>query len=75
MDDDQKKFIPQLAIDTEYLKGFYRMGDGRIFYINLRASLVNDDLSNDPNFGQIHLVGQNLNLLKPTYILYKNMHY
>jgi hypothetical protein len=28
-----KKFIPQLAIDTEYLKGFHRMGEGRIFFI------------------------------------------
>jgi hypothetical protein len=27
MDDGQKKFIPQLAIDTEYLKGFHRIGD------------------------------------------------
>ncbi len=26
-----KKFIPQLASDTEYLKGFHRIGDWRIF--------------------------------------------
>jgi hypothetical protein len=26
----------------------------------LRASLFNDDLSNEPNFSQIHLVGQYL---------------
>ncbi len=33
------------------------MGDGRIFLKNLRASLFNDNLSNEPNFGQIHLAG------------------
>ncbi len=27
---------------------------------NLRASLFNDDLSNEPTFSQIHLVGQYL---------------
>ncbi len=27
---------------------------------NLRASLFNDDLSNEPNFGRIHLAGQYL---------------
>jgi hypothetical protein len=31
------------------------MGDGRIFSKNLRASLINDDLSNESNFGRIHL--------------------
>jgi hypothetical protein len=40
------------------LKGSHRMGDGRIFSKNLRASLFNDDLSNESNFGQIHLAGQ-----------------
>jgi hypothetical protein len=34
------------------------MGDGRIFFKNLRASLFNDDLSNEPNFGRVHLTGQ-----------------
>ncbi len=42
------------------LKGSYRMGDGRIFSKNLRASLFNDDLPNEPNFGLIHFVGQHL---------------
>jgi hypothetical protein len=38
--------------------------DGPIFSSskNLRASLSNDDLSNEPNFGRIHLVGQYLDL-------------
>jgi hypothetical protein len=40
------------------LKGFHKMGDGRIFSKNLRAPLFNDDLSNEPNFGRIHLAGQ-----------------
>ncbi len=43
---------------TVTLKGSHRMVDGRIFLENLRASLFNDDLSNEPNFGWIHLVGQ-----------------
>jgi hypothetical protein len=37
MDDNKKKFIPPLAIDTKYFNG---------------------DLSNEPDFGRIHLVGQ-----------------
>jgi hypothetical protein len=95
MDDNKKKFIPQLAIDTEFfhfsrvcqslydvkpkaqsercapycaivgdgaltLKGSHGMGDGLIFSKNLRASLLYDDLSNEPNFGRIHLAGQYL---------------
>ncbi len=36
------------------------MGDGRIFLKIHRASLFNDDLLNEPNLGQIHLVGQYL---------------
>jgi hypothetical protein len=36
------------------------MGDGRIFLKNHRASSFNKDLSNGPNFGQIHLAGQSL---------------
>jgi hypothetical protein len=99
--DVQKKFIPQVAIDTEFahsvfanpcitynqrrsqsgvrittqltiryflvsyctdgavtLKGFQRNGDGQIFLKTLGASLFNDDLSNEPDFGRIHLAGQ-----------------
>jgi hypothetical protein len=40
--------------------GYHNMGDGRIFLKNLRASLFNDDLSNEPNVGRIHLAGQYL---------------
>ncbi len=36
------------------------MGGSRIFPKNLRASLFNDDLSNEPNFGRNHLAGQYL---------------
>ncbi len=36
------------------------MGGGQIFLKNRRASLFNDDLSNEPNFGRIHLAGQYL---------------
>ncbi len=50
-------------------------GTGGFLYKNLRAFLFKEDLSNEPNFGRIHLVGQHLNLLKPTYILYKNTQY
>jgi hypothetical protein len=39
------------------LKSSHRMGDGRIFSINLCASLFNNDLSNEPNFDLIHLAG------------------
>jgi hypothetical protein len=41
-------------------EGSQRMGDGRIFQKIFRASLFNDDLSNEPNFGRIHLAGQYL---------------
>jgi hypothetical protein len=34
------------------------MGDGRIFLKIRRASSFNKDLSNEPNFGRIHLAGQ-----------------
>jgi hypothetical protein len=58
------RFTAQLAIrfvianyrtvrDGVALKGSHRMGDGRIFSENLRASLFNDDLANEPNFCQI----------------------
>ncbi len=46
------------------------MGDGRIFLKIFCSSLFNDDLSNEPNFGQIHLAGQYL-LGEGTY--YKQM--
>ncbi len=36
------------------------MGGGRIFLKAFRASHFNEDLSNEPNFGQIHLAGQYL---------------
>ncbi len=36
------------------------MGGGRIFLKTYRASLFNEDLSNEPNFGWIHLAGQYL---------------
>jgi hypothetical protein len=42
------------------LKGSQRMEGGRIFLKNPRACLFNDDLSNEPNFGRIHLAGQYL---------------
>jgi hypothetical protein len=72
MDDNQKKFIPQLAIDNECfrsvfingaesLKGSHRMGERRIFIKKKhRASSFNKDLFNEPNFGRIHLAGQYL---------------
>jgi hypothetical protein len=34
------------------------MGGGRIFLEAFLASLFNDDLSNEHNFGRIHLAGQ-----------------
>jgi hypothetical protein len=33
------------------------MGEGRIFLKKFHVSLFNDDLSNGPNFGLIHLAG------------------
>ena len=36
------------------------MGGGRIFLKNLRDTAFNKDLSNEPNFGRIHLAGQYL---------------
>jgi|688.fasta_scaffold426664_1 hypothetical protein len=35
--------------------GSQRMEEGRIFLETFRASLFNDDLSNEPNFNRIHL--------------------
>ncbi len=34
------------------------MGGGRIYRKNLRDTSFNKDLSNEPNFGRIHLAGQ-----------------
>jgi hypothetical protein len=45
---------------TNTLKGSQRMGFGRIFLKTFRASLFNEDLSNEPNFGRIHLAGHYL---------------
>ncbi len=39
------------------LKGSHSMRDGRIFLKDFLTSLFNDDLSNKPNFGRIHLAG------------------
>ncbi len=36
------------------------MGGRGIFLKTFRASLFNEDLSNEPNFGRIHLAGQYL---------------
>ncbi len=44
----------------ESLKGSHGMGDGWIFLKNHRASVFNEDISNEPNFGGIHLAGQYL---------------
>jgi hypothetical protein len=102
MDQNQKKFIPQLAIDTEFFhsafvkpcsmqnqrrsqrcaltahlaiecliancwirwreifKWLSQDGGRRIFLKIFHTSLFNEDLSNEPNFGRIHLAGQYL---------------
>ena len=36
------------------------MGGGPIFLKTYHTSLFNEDLSNEPNFGRIHLAGQYL---------------
>ncbi len=41
-------------------KGSHSMGDGRIFLKTGRDASFNKDLSNEPNFGRIHLAGQYL---------------
>ncbi len=54
-------YWPITVLDgAESLKGFHTMGDGRIFLKDRRASFFNKDLSNNPNFGRIHLAGQYL---------------
>ena len=42
------------------LKGSHSMGDGRIFLKTRRDVSFNKVISNEPNFGQIHLAGQYL---------------
>jgi hypothetical protein len=42
------------------LKGLSEDGGGRIFLKSLRDTSFNKDLSNEPNFGRIHLAGQYL---------------
>jgi hypothetical protein len=42
------------------IKGSHSMGDGRIFLKSRRYASFNKDLSNEPNFDRIHLVGQYL---------------
>jgi hypothetical protein len=52
---------PIIVLDgAESLRGFHSMGDERIFLKNRCASSFNKDLSNEPNFGRIHLAGQYL---------------
>jgi hypothetical protein len=46
---------------TKIVKNFAIQGG--FFPKNLRASLFNDDLSNEPNFGRIRLAGQYLKIL------------
>ena len=63
-------FIPALAIRfrianscttwSEIFKGLSQDGGQADFSKNLRTSLFNKGLSNEPNFGRIHLVGQHL---------------
>jgi hypothetical protein len=45
------------------------MGDGRIFLKILRDTSFNKDLSNEPNFGLIHLAGQYLSIKKLKYYI------
>jgi hypothetical protein len=42
------------------LKSSQMMGGGRIFQKNLRDTIFNKDLSNEPNFARTHLAGQYL---------------
>ncbi len=50
----------QLLYETAWnLKGSQKMGDGHILK-NLRNCSFNKDLSNEPNFGQIHIAAQYL---------------
>jgi hypothetical protein len=42
------------------VKGYQSMGDGRIFLKSFRDASFHKDLSNEPNFDRIYLVGQYL---------------
>ena len=44
----------------KYFKGLSEDGGGWIFLKTFRASLFNEDLSNEPNFSRIHPTGQHL---------------
>ncbi len=44
----------------QYFEGLSKDRGGRIFLKTFRASLFNEDLSNEPNYGRIHLAGQYL---------------
>ncbi len=48
------------ALSYSTLKGSQRMGGRRIFLKNRLAFLFNDDRSNEPNFGPVHLAGRYL---------------
>ncbi len=48
---------------SKAFKGSQRMGGGWTFLKTFHASLLNEDLSNEPNFGRIHLAGQYLKML------------
>ncbi len=48
------------------------MGGGRIFLKNLRDTSFNKDLSNEPTFGRIHLVGQYLKYIIKYRWIYQN---
>jgi hypothetical protein len=50
-----KYSLYEMALYLE--RGLRGFGDGQIFLKTLRASLFNDALSNEPNFGRIHLAG------------------
>ena len=45
---------------SHVLKGSHSMGDGRILLKHTRDDSFKKGLSNEPNFGRIHLTGQYL---------------
>ncbi len=57
-DNDRKTLKTRRRSKT--FKGSQRMGGGQIFLKTFGASLFNEDLSNEPYFGRIHLAGQYL---------------
>ncbi len=52
--------LPVTVGDGFNFKGLSLDGVRADFSENLHASLFNDDISNEPNFGRIHLAGQYL---------------